>query len=61
MACGTRPIYSSNWNKELSSIFQPPEEGQSVQWLKRCVKHGDKDGDNGPKNVNNEKGIAYNF
>ena len=30
-----------------------PEEGQSVQRLKCCDKHGDKDEDNSPKNVNN--------
>ena len=39
------------WNKGLSSTFQPPEEGRSVQWLKRCDKHGDKNEDNSPKNV----------
>ena len=33
--------------------FQPPKEGQSVQQPKRCDKHGDKDEDNSPKNVNN--------
>ena len=36
-------------NKGLSSTFQPPEEGRSVQRPKR----GDKDKDNSPKNVNN--------
>ena len=39
--------------KGLSSTFQPPEEGRSVQRPKRCDKHGDKDEDNSPKNVNN--------
>ena len=40
-------------NKGLSSTFQPSEEDRSVQRLKRCDKHGDKDEDNSPKNVNN--------
>ena len=40
-------------NKGLSSTFQPPEEGRSVQWLKHSDKHGDKDEDYSPKNVNN--------
>ena len=53
MACETRTVYPSKRNKGLSSTFQPPEEGWSVQWLKRCDKHGDKDEDNSPKNVNN--------
>ena len=53
MACGTRTVYPGEWNKELSSTFQPPEEGQSAQRLKRCDKHGDKDEDNSLKNVNN--------
>ena len=38
------------------STFQQPEEGQRVQWPKRCDKHGDKDEDNSPKNVNNVPG-----
>ena len=37
----------------LSSTFQPPEEGRSVQQPKRCDKHGVKDEDNSLKNVNN--------
>ena len=49
MARGTRTVYSGMRNKGLSSTFQPPEEGRSVQ---RCDKHGDKDEDNSPKNVN---------
>ena len=48
-----RPLYPSERNKELSSTFQPLEEGRSVQWTKRCDKHGDKGEDNSPKNVNN--------
>ena len=51
MACGTRTIYPSEQNKGLSLTFQPPEEGRSVQQLK-CDKHGNKDEDNSPKNVN---------
>ena len=42
-------------NGELSEgklTFQPPEEGQSVQWSK-WDKHGDKGEDNITKNVNN--------
>ena len=53
MACGTRTVYPSKWNKGLSSTFQLPEEGQSVQRPKCCDKHGDKDEDNSMKNVNN--------
>ena len=53
MACGTRTVYPGKWDKGLSSTFQPPEEGWSVQWPKHCDKHGDKDDDNSPKNVNN--------
>ena len=53
MAHGTRTVYPSEQNKGLSLTFQPPEEGWSVQWLKCCDKHGDKDEDNSPKNVNN--------
>ena len=49
---GTRTV-SGKRNKELSSIFQPPEEGRSVQRPKRCNKHGYKDKDNSPKNVIN--------
>ena len=36
-------------NKELSSTFQPAEEGRTVQQLKRC--DGDKDEDNSPKKM----------
>ena len=53
MARGTRTVYPGERNKGLSSTFQPPEEGRSVQQPKRCDEHGDKDEDNGPKNVNN--------
>ena len=49
MARGTRTVYPG----ELSSTFQPPEEGRSVQRPKRCDKHGEKNEDNSPKNVNN--------
>ena len=52
MARGTRTVNPGERNKGLSSTFQPPEEGQSVQRPKRCNKHGDKDEDNSPKNVN---------
>ena len=50
---GTRTVYSGKRNKVLSSTFQPLEEGRSVQRPKHCDKHGDKDEDNNPKNVNN--------
>ena len=53
MARVTRTVYAGKQNKGLSSTFQPPEEGQSVQRPKRCDKHGDKDEDNSPKNINN--------
>ena len=53
MARGTRTVYTSEQNKGLSSTFQPPKEGQSVQQPKRCDKHGNKEEDNSPKNVNN--------
>ena len=53
MACGTRTVYPSKRNKGLSSTFQPPEEGRSVQRPKYCDKQGDKDEDNSPKYVNN--------
>ena len=53
MARGTRTVYPGEQNKGLSSTFQPPEEGLSVQLSKRCDKHSDKDEDNSPKNVNN--------
>ena len=53
MAYGTRTDYPGDWNKGLSSTFQPPEEGRSIQWPKRDDKHGNKDEDNSPKNVNN--------
>ena len=53
MARGTRTVYPGKRNKGLSSTFQPPEKGRSVQRPKRCVKYGDKDEDNTPKIVNN--------
>ena len=52
MARGSRTVYLGERNKALSSTFQPPEEGRSVQRPKRCDKHGDKDEDNSLKNVN---------
>ena len=48
-----RTIYPSKRNKELSSTFQPPEEGRSVQQPKLSDKHDDKDGQKSPKNINN--------
>ncbi len=39
-------------SKIKGSTFQPPEEGRSIQQQKRCDKHGVKDEDNTPKNVN---------
>ena len=53
MVCGTRTVYPGRRNKGLSSTFQPPEEGWSIQRPKLCDKHGDQDVDNSPKNVNN--------
>ena len=41
MANRTRIVYPGKRNKSLSSTLQTPEEGRSVQWLKRCDKHGD--------------------
>ena len=52
MACGTSTVYPGKQNKGLSSTFESTEEGQSVQLLKRD-KHGNKNEDNSPKNVNN--------
>ena len=54
MAHGTRTVYPGKQNNGLSSTFQPPEEGWSVQRPKRCDKHGEKDEDNSPKKINNE-------
>ena len=47
-------LHSLGMSLDLTTglTFQPPEEGWSVQWLKRD-KHGNKDEDNSPKNVNN--------
>ena len=53
MPRGIRTVYPGNRNKGLSSTFQPPEEGQSIQRPKRCDKYGNKDEDNYPENVNN--------
>ena len=53
MACGTRTVYPGERNKGLSFTFQPPEEGWSVQQLKLCDKHGDKDEYNSQKIFNN--------
>ena len=54
MARGTRTVYPSKRNKGLSSTFQPPEEGRSVQQPKYFDKLVDKDEDNNAKNINNE-------
>ena len=60
MACRTRTVYPGKRNKGLSLTFQPPEEGQSVQWPKHWDKHGNKDEDNSLKNVNNvQKHLLY--
>ena len=54
MARETRTVYSGKRNKGKVKFDIPtPEKGRSVQWPKRCDKHGDKDEDNRPKNVNN--------
>ena len=42
MAHVTRTVNPGERNKGLSSTFQPPEEGQSIQRPKHCDKHGDK-------------------
>ena len=47
----TRTVYPDERNKGLSSTFQPPEEGRSVQRPKHCDKHSNKDEDSTPKNV----------
>ena len=47
-----RTVYPGKRNKGSSSTFQPPEEGRSIQWPKRCDKHCDQDEDNSLKNVN---------
>ena len=52
MARETRTINPGKRNKGLSSTLPPPEEGRSVKRPKRCDKHGDKDEDTSPKNVN---------
>ena len=53
MAHGTRTVYTGKRNnKGLSLTFQPPEESRSIQQLKCCDKHGDKDKDNSLKKVN---------
>ena len=61
MTRGTRTVYPRKRNKGLSSIFQPREEGRSVQRPKRCDKYGDKDADNSPKNVNNVQVLVIIF
>ena len=61
MAHGTRKVYPGKRNKGLSSTFQLPEEGWSVQRPKRCDKYGDKDEDNSPKNVNNQIDLFKNY
>ena len=48
MAHASRTVDPGKQNKELSSTFPPTEEGRSIQW----PKHGAKDEDNSPKNVN---------
>ena len=47
-------VYHGERNKGLSSTFQTPKEGPSVQQPKRYDKHGDKDEDNSLKYVNND-------
>ena len=59
MARGTRTFYPDKRNKGLSSTFKPPEESRSVQWLKCCNKHGDKDEDNISKNLNKNFVCGY--
>ena len=59
MAHRTRTVNFGERNKGLSSTFQPPEEGRSIQRTKRCDKHGDKDEDNSSKNVNNVYNTSF--
>ena len=59
MAHVTRTVYTGERNKGLSSAFQPPEEDRSVQRSKRCDKHGNKDEDNSPKNVNKTADVDF--
>ena len=59
MTCGNTKVYLGKPIKGLSSTSQPPEEGRSVQRLKRCDKHGDKDEDNNPESVSNVKKSVY--
>ena len=61
MARETRTVYPGKRNKGLRSTFQQPEEGRSVQRPKLCDKHGDKDEDNSPKNVNNVLVFLYHY
>ena len=61
MSRGIRTIYPGKQNKGLSSTFQPPEEGRSVQRPKRYDKHDNKDEDNSPENVNNVQFINNIF
>ena len=53
MARGTRTVYPGKQNKGLSSKFQPPGEGRSLQRPKCSDKRDNEDEDNSPKNVNN--------
>ncbi len=59
MARGMKTVYPSKRNKGLSSTFQLPEGGRSVQRPKRCDKHGDEDEDNSTKYVNNVIVLVY--
>ena len=59
MARVTRTVYPNERNKGLSLTFQPHEKGQRIQRPKRCDKHGDKDEDNSPKNVNNVHNTSF--
>ena len=59
MAHGTTTVHPSKRNKGLSLTIQSPEEGWSIQCPKCCDKHGNKDEDNSPKNVNNTSSQKY--
>ena len=52
MTSGTRTVYLGKQKTGVSSTFQLSKEGQSIQRPKCCDKHGDKNDDNSPKNVN---------
>ena len=59
MARGTRTVYPGERNIGQSSTFQLPEAGRNVQRLKCCDKHGEKDEDSSPKNLNDVHNTSF--